>query len=80
VAAFGTASARVRHALIPQLTPNQSQRVIAGSSLAVSALSVHGLSKGKMRFQSVFMLVTVQPRRGASSSALSRRPIDDCRS
>ncbi len=37
-------------------------------------------SNGKILFQSVFMLTTVHPFAFASSSALSRRPIDDLRS
>jgi hypothetical protein len=37
-------------------------------------------SNAKIFFQSAFMSTTVQPRRVASSSALSSRPTCDCRS
>ena len=36
-------------------------------------------SKAKIRFQSSFMLTTVQPRWWASVSATSRRPIGEMR-
>jgi hypothetical protein len=63
-----------RHSHIPS-----SQGMEASRKPGAVQFGRHVHSKAKIRFQSSFMLTTVQPRWWASSSASSRRPIGETR-